>query len=182
MKLRLRLAAAALVVAAVGALSAGSASGAVNAAEPSYPTTSTKVSADGMWRASANAWTTNLVAVKIIGVTVTVQHKEWVCTGPFCWGGHVWQWVDRPASSISIRNGYTPFPVTDPRPCPPANCIPPAPTRNCYASGKSSLQCLDWAVFTGPAQLNIKSVVGTAQVVVPGATLGLGPVSDSFWF
>ncbi len=110
-----------------------------------------------------------------------MQHREWVCTGPFCWGGHSWQWVDRSVASLSLHNGYDPWPGA--RTCPPDQCPPPAPPRSCAAENRSSLDCWDWAIFTGPAQLNIKTVHAWGTAFLPGGgALSLGPVENSFWF
>ncbi len=175
---------------------AASAVAAQSLAPPSYPDVAWSYSADGQWRLKLDASTINLYFAKEIGAEATTQHREWACSGLFCWGGHTWQWVDRNASYLTVSNSYTPFPPQYGN-CDPGNprmCAPAAPPRACAGSNTSSVSCFDWAFFitfnvstgqpgAGQAPLNIKGVRSTARAVLPGGqSLFAGPVDDAFWF
>jgi hypothetical protein len=154
----------------------------------------TVYTSNGTWRAQINAWTTNLIAYKSIGATITVEHREWVCSGVFCTDGHHWHWVRREAVEMDVYNTYEPFPPSGVcRVDQPNYCVPPAPPRSCEARGASTIDCFDWGVMfayssnsiprPGTAQLNIKEVQSRGAVRLPdGQVITLGPVENSFWF
>lgn len=134
----------------------------------------TSYTEDRAWRATVHAWARASYALRQIGATVTVQHRELVCGSPLCTGGKRWMWVNRPAT-LSIRNEYEQWP----RRCP---CVKPSPPRTCQTRNQPALTCSDVAAAAaGAARWSIQSVTARAHVDIgDGVSFAIEPVSARF--
>lgn len=121
------------------------------------------LSKDGSWKADVEAWKNNFLAYKSIGTQVTVYHRE---PHKNVWGNTVTDWVEKPATTITIENTYK-------------GTGPGVATRTKTCTNASYCELKEWAVGVsielppdsitdvhGAAVLDLDSVSARINVVV----------------